>query len=77
MPKQEKFAKFKKGDKVRVSVESHSPYRGQIGVVDEDASKYSSAPKRASGFWYMVRFEWRDLHPAARFVEEELEAVGE
>ncbi len=77
MPKQEKFAKFKKGDKVRVSVESHSPYRGHIGVVDEDAAKYSSAPKRASGFWYMVRFEWRGLHPAARFVEEELEAVGE
>ncbi len=69
--------KFKKGDRVRVSLASHSPYRGQIGVVDGNPSKYASAPKRSSGFWYMVRFEWRGLHPAARFVEEELEAIAE
>ena len=77
MPKQEIKPKFRKGDRVKVSVSSYSPYRGQIGVVDEDAGKYSSPPKRASGFWYMVRFEWKGLHPAARFMEEDLEAVSE
>jgi len=71
------MAKFKKGDRVKVSLNSHSPYRGQIGVVDDSPSRYASAPKRSSGFWYMVRFEWKGLHPAARFVEEELEPVIE
>jgi hypothetical protein len=69
--------KFKKGDRVRVSLSSHSPYSGQIGVVDDDPSQYSSPSKRASGFWYIIRFQWRGLHPAARFMEEELEGVGE
>ena len=71
------MAKFKKGDRVKVRLSSHSPYRGMIGVVDDEPSKYSSPPKRTSGFWYMVRFEWRGLHPAARFTEEELEAVAD
>jgi hypothetical protein len=69
--------KYKKGDRVKVSLASHSPYRGQVGVVDDDPTKYSSAPKRSSGFWYMVRFEWKGLHPAARFMEEDLETVTE
>jgi len=69
--------KFKKGDRVKVVFSSHSPYRGQIGVVDDEPSKYSSPPKRSSGFWYMVRFEWKGLHPAARFMEEDLEAVAD
>jgi len=61
--------KFNKGDKVRVRLTSHSPYRDQIGVVDDNPSMSSS------GFWYMVRFEWKGLRPAARFTEEELEAI--
>jgi hypothetical protein len=69
--------KFKKGDKVMVSSASHSPYRGVVGVVDADASRYASPPKRASGFWYMVRFDWKGLHPAARFMEEDLEAADD
>jgi hypothetical protein len=71
------MAKFNKGDKVRVRLESHSPYRGRVGVVDENPSTYSSPSKRASGFWYMVRFEWKGLHPSARFMEEELDNAGD
>lgn len=71
------MAKFKKGDRVRVISGSHSPYRGTIGVVDANPTNYASKEKRSSGFWYMVRFDWRGLHPAARFMEEELEAVDE
>jgi hypothetical protein len=63
--------KFNKGDRVRVSLASHSPYRGQIGVVDENPSRYSG------GFWYMVRFDWKGLHPATLFMEEDLEDVSE
>ena len=69
--------KFRKGDRVKVLLSSHSPYRGKTGVVDDNPTKYSSPPKRSSGFWYMVRFDWKGLHPAARFMEEELEAVSD
>jgi len=65
--------KFSKGDKVKVNLSSHSIYRGQTGVVDGNPEKYSPVPKKASGFWYMVRFERNGLHPAARFLEEDLE----
>jgi hypothetical protein len=75
MPKMPNVPKFEKGDQVKVRAESHSPYRGYVGVVDAQASKYLAPPKRASGFWYMVRFEWKGLRPAARFMEEELEAA--
>jgi hypothetical protein len=69
--------KFKKGDGVRVRSGSQSPYAGTVGVVDDNPSRYSSPPKGSSGFWYMVRFDWKGLHPAARFMEEDLEAVGD
>ncbi len=63
--------KFNKGDRVRVRLVSHSRYRGQIGVVDDNPSRSSS------GFWYMVRFDWKGLHPATLFAEEDLEAVSD
>lgn len=66
---------FNKGDRVRVRLASHSPYRGQIGVVDDNPLSYSPPSTRSSGFWYMVRFEWKGLRPAARFMEEDLEVV--
>ncbi len=68
--------KYKKGDKVKVSLQSHSPYRGYTGVVDQNPEKYFPVPKKASGYWYLVRFEKSGLHPAARFLEEELEAAA-
>ena len=54
---------FKTGDKVRVRLDSASPYRGRTGVIDKGPIKDSY------GFWYMVKFEWRGLL-AVRFVEQ-------
>jgi hypothetical protein len=68
-----KMPKFNKGDRVRVSSTSHSPYRGQTGLVDSNPESFSTTAAGSSGFWYMVRFEWRGLHPAVRFKEEDLE----
>ncbi|MBN2240586.1 MAG: hypothetical protein JW712_12500 [Dehalococcoidales bacterium] len=65
--------KFNKGDKVKVSPDSHSPYRGQIGEIDETASGTTGLNESE----YMVRFEWKGLRPAARFTEDELESVSE
>ena len=59
--------KFKKGSKVKISVNSLSQYRGQIGVVDKEPTK------DAFRFWYMVRIESKDLKTVRRFAEEELE----
>lgn len=69
--------RFKKGDRVRVRLASHSPYRGQMGVVDDNPSSYSPPSGSSSGFWYMVRFEWKGLHPAVRFMEEDLETIAD
>jgi hypothetical protein len=66
--------KFNKGDKVRIRLTVHSPYRGQTGVVDGNPENFSSSSTGSSGLWYMVRFEWKGLHPAVRFKEEDLES---
>jgi len=63
--------KFKTGDKVRVRLDSASPYRGRIGVIDKESMKDSY------GFWYMVKFERRDLLAVNRFVEQDLERVSD
>jgi DnaJ-class molecular chaperone len=57
--------KFKKGSKVKISVNYPSPYSGQTGVVDKEPVKDTFR------FWYMVRIESKGL--TARFAEEELE----
>jgi curved DNA-binding protein CbpA len=62
-----KVPKFKKGSKVKISVNSPSPYRGQTGVVDKEPVN------DAFRFWYMVRIESKGLTTARRFAEEELE----
>jgi curved DNA-binding protein CbpA len=62
--------KFKKGSKVKISVNSPSPYRGQTGVVDKEPVS------DAFRFWYMVRIESKGLTTARRFAEEELEGPG-
>lgn len=62
-----RLSKFKKGSKVKISVNSLSSYRGQIGVVDKEPIK------DAFRFWYMVRIESNGLTTARRFAEEELE----
>lgn len=66
--------KFNKGDRARVRLTSHSRYRGQTGVIEDNPESNSTPPAGSSGLWYMVRFEWKGLHPAARFREEDLES---
>jgi len=65
-----RVAKFKKGSKVKIGVNSPSPYRGQAGVVDREPAN------DAFRFWYMVRIESRGLTTARRFAEEELEGLA-
>jgi molecular chaperone DnaJ len=62
-----RVSKFKKGSKVKISVNSPSPYRGQTGFVDKEPTK------DAFRFWYMVRIESKSLTTVGRFAEEELE----
>jgi curved DNA-binding protein CbpA len=62
--------KFKKGSKVKISINSPSQYRGYTGVVDKDPVN------DAFRFWYMVRIESKGLTTARRFAEEELEGPG-
>lgn len=61
--------KFKKGSKVKISVNSPSPYKGHTGVVDKEPVN------DAFRFWYMVRIESKGLTTARRFAEEELEGL--
>lgn len=62
--------KFKKGDKIKVRLDTTSPYRGHIGTVDEEPIKDSF------GFWYMVKFESKGFTRNYRFVEQDLELAG-
>jgi hypothetical protein len=62
--------KFKKGDKVKVRLDTASPYRGRSGVVNEKPMNDSY------GFWYMVKFESNGNTSAYRFVEQDLEEVN-
>jgi len=63
--------KFKKGSKVKISVNSPSPYRGHTGFVDKEPVK------DVFRFWYMVRIESGGLATSRRFAEEELERPGD
>ena len=62
-----KVPKFKKGSKVKISVNSPSPYRSQTGVVDKEPVN------DVFRFWYMVKIESKGLTTVRRFAEEELE----
>jgi curved DNA-binding protein CbpA len=66
-----KVSKFKRGSKVKISVNSTSQYRGHIGVVDKEPVS------DAFRFWYMVRLESKGLTSVRRFAEEELEKAGD
>ncbi len=58
--------KFKKGEPVTVRPDTTSPYRGRIGIVDEEPIKDSY------GFWYMVKFESKGFTRSYRFLEQDL-----
>ena len=59
--------KFKKGDKVRVGIETVSFYRSRIGTVDNEPPK--------SQFWYMVKFDSKGFKQTYFFSEQNLESV--
>jgi curved DNA-binding protein CbpA len=62
-----RLPKFKRGSKVKISVNSPSPYRGRTGVVDKEPVN------DVFRFWYMVRIESKGLTTIRRFAEEELQ----
>jgi hypothetical protein len=63
------MAKYKKGDTVKIRLDTTSPYRGRKGIVTENLSEDSY------GFWYMVKFESKGFSPSSRFNEKDLEAT--
>ena len=65
------FSRFKTGDKVKVNINSNTPYRDHTGVVDKEPYKDSFR------FWYMVRFDTKGSSTISRFAEEELSEVDE
>lgn|GEM_PF-3296498 len=69
--------RFNIGDRVRVSLSSHSTYRGQTGVVEEIPSSDSQSSAGPSEIRYLVRFDYRGLHPAVHLTEQDLEDVND
>ncbi len=58
---------FKKGDKVRVRLDSNLPARGQTGIVDEDFQEGS--------LYYKVRLRSSKPRKVYFFLEKDLEMV--
>ena len=54
-------------DKVKIRLDTSSPYRGRSGVITEvlNADSY--------GEWYMVKFESKGFSTSYRFNEKDLE----
>jgi hypothetical protein len=61
--------KFNKGDKVKVRLDNASPFRGHVGVIDEEVIGDSF------GYWYMVKFNSKGFIRSYRFIEDDLELV--
>jgi len=62
--------KYKKGDKVKVRVDTTSPYRGRIGIINREPIKNSAE------FSYTVKFESSRFTRSYLFAEHDLEAVN-
>lgn len=62
--------KFKVGQRVRVSLDIPSVFRGRTGTIQQQL------PEDTRGFWYMVTFESRGLRNTMRFSEQDLELVA-
>ncbi len=62
--------KFNKGDRVRVRIDTTSPYRGRVGTIDGDPTKDSF------GLWYRVKFESEGFKRIYHFVEQDLEEIS-
>jgi hypothetical protein len=64
------MSKFKQVDKVRVRLDTASPYRGRVGIVGEQPIRDSF------GFWYMVKFVSKGFSRNYCFVEQDLELMN-
>jgi len=60
---------LEKGDKVRVRLDTDSPFRGRTGIVADET-------KNISGFWYVVKFESKGSALSYTFFEKELEKIN-
>ena len=62
--------KFEKGDKVKVRLDTASPFRGRTGVIDDEM-------QNSSGFWYVVKFESKGFSRNYTFDEKDLEKIND
>ena len=67
------MAKFKKGDKVRIRVDTFNPFRGRIGIVDNEP--HDNEPATVVG--YMVKFESKGNISTCLFDEQVLEVISD
>ncbi len=65
------MAKFKKGDRVKVRLDSNSPFRGRTGIVSENPVSDSY------GYMYIIKFESKGYSPTYRIGERDLEAAND
>jgi hypothetical protein len=63
--------KFKKGERVKVRLDTASPYRGRNGTVDQEPRNDSS------WFWYVVKFESKGFTRSYTFAENDLEKIND
>ena len=63
------MTKFKRGDKVRVRLDTSSPYRGRIGIVDAEPTQDSY------DLSYTLKFESQGFTRTYLFPERDLESV--
>jgi transcription antitermination factor NusG len=64
------MSEFEKGDKVRVRLDTASPYRGRIGIVDKETED-------SSRFWYVVKFESKGFSRSYSVAEIDLEKINQ
>jgi hypothetical protein len=62
------MAAFKKGDTIRIRLDTQSAYRGRIGTVDRE-------PVTEAGIvWYKIKFTYSGSPITSRFQEKDLES---
>ena len=65
------MAKYKKGDRVRISSGANSQFRGRTGVIEREPNDYANT----SG--YIVKIESQGFSPTCQVLEKDLEAISE
>jgi ribosomal protein L21E len=63
------MSKFKKGDKVKVRLDSNLPAKGRTGTVDEDFHEGS--------MYYKVRLDLNEKKKVYFFLEKDIELIND